>query len=185
MSHCFADKKPCISQCLPVLELDSGLVLASVNQAARYLLPPPNDVDVEVDQWLEWESSQLQVKLCWNWFGKMFPCSTPYLWLIALQIFSSLQPAVVFCLSNPGKNDNRLKSLLSALDKAISSNEYLGKVKELYFSILFLLLWICDATSLFHYFNYFPEWSHSCRCMHLDKYLPNCCWCKIISGMDW
>lgn len=57
----FSDKKPCVSQCLPVLELESGVTIASVNQAARFIFPPPSATEVEVDQWLDWDSSQLQV----------------------------------------------------------------------------------------------------------------------------
>lgn len=56
-----SDKKPSVSQCLPVLELDSGLTIASVNQAARFILPPLSSAEAEVDQWLDWDSSQLQV----------------------------------------------------------------------------------------------------------------------------
>lgn len=92
----FGDKKSCLSQSLPLLELDSGLALSSVNQAARFLLPPSASSEAEVDQWLEWDSSQLQ-------------------------------PAVIYCVSNPGKNNKRLEALLSALDVAVGSNETLVK----------------------------------------------------------
>jgi hypothetical protein len=46
---------------LPVLELDTGEFLFSTNSASRLLFPPLQSSIVAVDQWLEWESSQLQV----------------------------------------------------------------------------------------------------------------------------
>ncbi|XP_034242379.1 methionine--tRNA ligase, cytoplasmic [Thrips palmi] len=92
----FGDKKPCVAQCLPVLQLDSGLTIASVNQAARFIFPPSSSAEAEVDQWLDWDSSQLQ-------------------------------PAVVYCVSSPGKSNTRLQSLLSALDVAVKSGETLVK----------------------------------------------------------
>ncbi|KAJ8868959.1 hypothetical protein PR048_030500 [Dryococelus australis] len=48
---------------LPVLELDSGGFLFSSNASARLLWPPSVDCEVEIDQWLEWESTQLQPTL--------------------------------------------------------------------------------------------------------------------------
>lgn len=90
------DKKPCVSHSLPILMLDSGLVLSSVNQAARLIFPPSNPIEGEVDQWLEWESAQLQ-------------------------------PAVIYCISNPGKKNDRLKALLTSLDVVIGKSETLVK----------------------------------------------------------
>lgn len=92
----FGDKKPTLSQCLPVLELDSGLILSSINQASRLIFPPGSSSEAEVDQWLEWDLVQLQ-------------------------------PAVLYCVANPGKNNERLQSLLSALDKAIGKSDSLVK----------------------------------------------------------
>lgn len=46
---------------LPLLELNSGEFLFSTNSASRLLFPPLQSSVTAVDQWLEWESSQLQV----------------------------------------------------------------------------------------------------------------------------
>jgi hypothetical protein len=46
---------------LPVLELDTGEFLFSANSASRLLFPPQQSSSAAVDQWLEWESSELQV----------------------------------------------------------------------------------------------------------------------------
>lgn len=45
---------------LPVLELDTGEFLFSANSASRLLFPPQQSSNVVIDQWLEWESSELQ-----------------------------------------------------------------------------------------------------------------------------
>ncbi|XP_069704036.1 methionine--tRNA ligase, cytoplasmic isoform X2 [Periplaneta americana] len=45
---------------LPVLELDSGDRLFSSNSASCFLFPPQQSSRVLVDQWLEWEATQLQ-----------------------------------------------------------------------------------------------------------------------------
>ncbi|KAK3927898.1 Methionine--tRNA ligase, cytoplasmic [Frankliniella fusca] len=92
----FGDRKPCVAHSLPILELDSGVVLSSVNQAARVILPPSSSIEGEVDQWLEWETAQLQ-------------------------------PAVIYCICNPGKKNERLQALLNALDLTIGKSETLVK----------------------------------------------------------
>ncbi|XP_035658610.1 methionine--tRNA ligase, cytoplasmic-like, partial [Branchiostoma floridae] len=45
---------------LPILELPSGKALFSANVTCRYLFGNKDTDDFQVDEWLEWESSQLQ-----------------------------------------------------------------------------------------------------------------------------
>ncbi|XP_076766994.1 methionyl-tRNA synthetase 1 [Xylocopa sonorina] len=45
---------------LPSVELPSGLMLFSTNAALQLLVPPPEELKVVSNKWLEWEVSQLQ-----------------------------------------------------------------------------------------------------------------------------
>ncbi|XP_019636662.1 PREDICTED: methionine--tRNA ligase, cytoplasmic-like [Branchiostoma belcheri] len=86
---------------LPILELPSGRAIFSANAACRYLLGNKNTDDITVDEWLEWESSQLQ----------------PF-----------LAPYIVACVGQ-GKKDNALFAamfpLLEHLDKALKDRQYI------------------------------------------------------------
>ncbi|GFG40008.1 hypothetical protein Cfor_12981 [Coptotermes formosanus] len=83
---------------LPVLELDSGEFLFSTNSASRLLFPPLQRSNVAVDQWLEWESSQLQPVLA-------FYLSTP---------------------TKPDTGvSTQLKELLTTLNSALSESKFL------------------------------------------------------------
>ncbi|XP_066299671.1 methionine--tRNA ligase, cytoplasmic-like [Branchiostoma lanceolatum] len=86
---------------LPILELPSGKALFSANVACRYLLGNKDADDFQVDEWLEWESSQLQ------------PFLAPYL---------------LTCVGQ-GKKDSALFAdvfpLLEHLDKAVKDRQYI------------------------------------------------------------
>eukprot|EP00058_Branchiostoma_floridae_P022139 XP_002607629.1 hypothetical protein BRAFLDRAFT_123956 [Branchiostoma floridae] len=94
------DQASCSGQ-LPILELPSGKALFSANLTCRYLLGNKDADDFQVDEWLEWESSQLQ------------PFLAPYL---------------VTCIGQ-GKKDSALLAavvpLLEHLDKALKDRQYI------------------------------------------------------------
>lgn len=48
---------------LPSIELSSGLVLFSTNAAMQLIIPPSEESKIINSKWLEWEISQLQVKI--------------------------------------------------------------------------------------------------------------------------
>ncbi|XP_063238111.1 methionine--tRNA ligase, cytoplasmic isoform X2 [Bacillus rossius redtenbacheri] len=96
---------------LPVLELDSGDRLFSCNAAARLLWPPGSSCEVEADQWLEWESSQLQPAV-----------------LAALSLGSKVEAGV----------RNALSACLAELKSALGSGDWLiGKT----LSVADVVLW--------------------------------------------
>jgi len=47
---------------LPALVIEPGKSLFSANQASRFLFPPQKG-EYQTDQWLEWDASQLQVRI--------------------------------------------------------------------------------------------------------------------------
>lgn len=48
---------------LPSIELSSGLVLFSTNAAMQLIISPSEESKIINNKWLEWEISQLQVKI--------------------------------------------------------------------------------------------------------------------------